>query len=217
MINSIIVSPHLLMRGSLNSLLEESRQTKVIGAVNEVNDLKKLGAKMKPDLVFISLDQDEIDYSSLMTEISIQYPLSKIVFIGHWVDQKNYELIKRGPVAAFISRYTSPNTLFTFLSNYNPCLNSQEVFIDEFTCKKLQEEREEKKINELTLSKREVEVLNLICQEKTTPEISQLLGLSIRTIETFRRRMILKAGCKNMIGVILKVMPQQSHPVLKYS
>ncbi len=52
-------------------------------------------------------------------------------------------------------------------------------------------------------SKRECTILSLIGKGKTNKEASEILNLSYRTIESHRRRMIEKLGCKNIIPVIL--------------
>lgn len=52
-------------------------------------------------------------------------------------------------------------------------------------------------------TKRELQVLELICQQKTTQEISKELFLSPRTIEGHRNSMMLKTGTKNVAGLIV--------------
>jgi DNA-binding NarL/FixJ family response regulator len=54
-------------------------------------------------------------------------------------------------------------------------------------------------------TKRELEVLDLICKQKTTQEISEQLFLSPRTIEGHRNSMMLKTGSKNVAGLIVYV------------
>lgn len=51
------------------------------------------------------------------------------------------------------------------------------------------------------LSKREIEILKLITLELTSAEIAARLNLSIRTIETYRKRIIRKTGIANPIGL----------------
>jgi DNA-binding NarL/FixJ family response regulator len=58
----------------------------------------------------------------------------------------------------------------------------------------------------VSYSEREIQVLKLVCLEKTNAEISAILKLSVRTIESHRRRMIEKADCRSMIGVILNAI-----------
>ncbi|GAA3932463.1 response regulator transcription factor [Hymenobacter algoricola] len=50
---------------------------------------------------------------------------------------------------------------------------------------------------------REKEVLQLICQEYSTPEIAEKLFLSVRTVEGHRNNLLLKTGCRNTAGLVL--------------
>lgn len=53
------------------------------------------------------------------------------------------------------------------------------------------------------LSKREIEVLRLICQERTTQEMADALFVSVKTIEGHRERIRLKTQTKNVAGMVL--------------
>lgn len=53
------------------------------------------------------------------------------------------------------------------------------------------------------ITKREKEVLQLICKELSNAEIAQQLFLSTRTVEGHRNNLILKTGCKNTVGLVL--------------
>ena len=52
------------------------------------------------------------------------------------------------------------------------------------------------------LSVREIEILNLAAQHKKSAEISELLGLSVHTVEKHRKNMIAKVGVSNMTGLL---------------
>ncbi len=53
------------------------------------------------------------------------------------------------------------------------------------------------------LNEREVEVLRLICEEKTTLEIGETLFLSPKTIEGYRKTLLEKTNARNMAGLVL--------------
>lgn len=53
------------------------------------------------------------------------------------------------------------------------------------------------------LNEREIEVLQLICQEKTTPEIGEALFLSPKTIEGYRKSLMEKSQARNMAGLVM--------------
>jgi DNA-binding CsgD family transcriptional regulator len=52
------------------------------------------------------------------------------------------------------------------------------------------------------LTAREVEVLQLIAQEYSNPEIAEKLFISIRTVDTHRRNLLEKLGLKNTAGLV---------------
>ncbi len=52
------------------------------------------------------------------------------------------------------------------------------------------------------LSPREIEILKLICAEKTSGEIGHELNLSERTVEAYRYRMISRLGVSNLVGLV---------------
>jgi DNA-binding NarL/FixJ family response regulator len=60
---------------------------------------------------------------------------------------------------------------------------------------------EDKQIDEI-LSRRELEVLKLICREYSNAEIAEKLFLSVSTVETHRKNLIAKLGVNNTVGLV---------------
>ncbi len=59
------------------------------------------------------------------------------------------------------------------------------------------------KDSSLRLTKREIEVLRLICQERTNQEMAEALFVSVKTIEGHRDRICYKTNTKNVAGMVL--------------
>ena len=81
----------------------------------------------------------------------------------------------------YLNEKLSPGLLMNLLSNGAPSESKTDI---EFT-------------------DREIEVIQLLCQEKTTKEISEILFLSPRTVETHRTRIFDKTQSKNVAGVVV--------------
>ena len=60
--------------------------------------------------------------------------------------------------------------------------------------------------NEIVLSKREKEVLEVIMQEKSTKEIADILCISVKTVEMHRSNLFLKLNVKNLTGLVKQVI-----------
>jgi DNA-binding CsgD family transcriptional regulator len=52
------------------------------------------------------------------------------------------------------------------------------------------------------LSPRELEILRLVAEGKRTAEIAQALGLSVKSVETYRSRLMQKVGIDNIAGLV---------------
>ncbi len=51
------------------------------------------------------------------------------------------------------------------------------------------------------LSPREVEIVRLIMEEKSSTDISNILQISARTVDTHRKNILRKTGIKNLVGL----------------
>jgi DNA-binding CsgD family transcriptional regulator len=56
-------------------------------------------------------------------------------------------------------------------------------------------------IDKYSLTKRELEILKLITEEKTNDEISSLLFIAKRTVDSHRQNLLNKLGVKNTVGL----------------
>ena len=57
--------------------------------------------------------------------------------------------------------------------------------------------------DEPLLTKRELEVLKLLCEQKTSAEIAEKLFVRIRTVHGHRNNLLLKTGAKNTVGLVM--------------
>lgn len=62
---------------------------------------------------------------------------------------------------------------------------------------------------DVELTPREREILQLICEEYTTPEIADKLYLSARTVDGHRNNLLEKLGCKNVAGLVVYAVQHQ--------
>jgi DNA-binding NarL/FixJ family response regulator len=65
------------------------------------------------------------------------------------------------------------------------------------------------KLDEDFITNREKEVLQLICEQKSTAEIAEILFISPRTVEGHRNNMMLKSESKNIAGLVVFAIQNQ--------
>ena len=55
----------------------------------------------------------------------------------------------------------------------------------------------------INLSEKEITILKLMCEEKTTKEIADIVEISPRTVEAIRDKLKTKTGAKSMAGLVM--------------
>lgn len=66
----------------------------------------------------------------------------------------------------------------------------------------------------ISLTNREKEILQLICEEYTTPEIAKKLFISPRTVDGHRNNLLQKLNCRNVAGLVIYAIQQQMVKIL---
>ena len=88
-------------------------------------------------------------------------------------------------------------------------VHEQDFFFNELTNKALLSGLRTKRTNEssmpmdVQLTDKEVTILKLMCDEKSTKEIADIVDLSPRTVEAIRDKLKTKTGTKSMAGLVM--------------
>ncbi|WP_027421067.1 response regulator transcription factor [Crocinitomix catalasitica] len=143
-------------------------------------------------------------------EIQKKFSNAKVIILSFDASRKNVMEFMHEGISGYYSKDDCPNQLNKTIIELAKSVNYEEIRLGAVVRQKLIADRGSILKRKINLSRREIEVLKLVCLEKTNAEISSLLNLSIRTIESHRRRMIEKADCRSIIGVILSVLDVDS-------
>ena len=146
----------------------------------------------------------------VMDILRVTYPTIKIIVLSSYYKPSfSGHLLQLG-ANAFLSKETDLDELVTIVEkvmqdgNY---LSADQVAI----LRQQVSNRVEKVVvfGNNKLSKRELEVLALICQQYTGKQIAQKLFISVKTVETHKTNLLVKTGCKNTAGLIVFAAQQR--------
>lgn len=118
-----------------------------------------------------------------------------VVLTGHTKTSVFQPLYALG-IDAYLSKNASPLELFTMLKKV---LQGEKYYEKEVYDAFL---KGQKKMEEMEFTKRELEVLHYILEEKTTAEIAAILQISPYTVEGHRKNLLQKTNSKNVVGLI---------------
>lgn len=204
-IRVMIADDHRLFRTGMVAVLKE---IKGITVINEAGNGKELLTKLiheQPDVILMDIKMPEMDGIEATEIVINRYPDVKVImltmhddeqFITHMVDLGAHGyLLKNADVTELeLAIHKVMKQGYYFNDKVS------EVLLTSLIGKKAKMDK--KKKNGLNLSKREHEVLQLICEGFTNSEIAEKLFLSTRTVEGYRYKLCDKVGVKNTAGLV---------------
>lgn len=206
-IRIVLVDDEVLFRKGILFLLDREEKVQVVyEAANGAELLTYLQqATVLPDIVITDLKMPLLDGVEVTKILSKDFPEIKIIALTSY-DSGTFikNMIDIG-ASSYIVKNASPQELVTTIRE----VADKGFYYNDNVLKIIQEDSSstsKKNRNTLTnhfLTNREVEVLQLICEQKTTAEIADDLSISPRTVEGHRNNLLLKTESKNIAGLVV--------------
>ncbi|MCB9223922.1 MAG: response regulator transcription factor [Crocinitomicaceae bacterium] len=211
-IKILLVDDHKLVRNGIKYTLESGRSAPFISSIDEAvnGDEAILKCKInRYDIIFMDINMPEKDGIAATKEILKNDQFTKIIALSMY--DEDYEI--RSMIKAGAVGYLLKNTGTEILDEaIQTIINGGKYYSNDVAIKLLEPNpgtsREKIKIiretnqNESVLTKRELQILELIAAELTNEEIAAELNLSKRTIDSHRQNIINKLQVKNTAGLI---------------
>jgi DNA-binding NarL/FixJ family response regulator len=192
-----------LMRESLIALLKDDPEIEVISQAENGLVLLEQIEKHMPDIVITDLEMPVMSGIIAVEKIREKYPDLKIIVLTmHGGDVFMAEMIYRG-VNAFIAKICATDDLFYTIKK----VHTEGFYFTKVISKKLIIDSMSKKIfqsvaQQMDLSEREIQVLTVLCQEKSNEEIAEILSISISTVEFHKRNIYKKTFTETAMGLM---------------
>lgn len=205
-INLAIVDDDRLITKLLSDFLSQQENLEILfTALGGQEFLSKIEAtKLLPDVLLLDLNMKQMTGIELTKIIRKEYPSIKIIVISsHYKSNFTGFMIKTG-VSAFLPKGISPYDLKDIIQEV---YTKGVYFLDEqidILRNQLSSKTPKPILNPKNLlTERELEVLKLICRQKTAQEIGKELFVAKRTVEGHKNNLFAKTGTKNMAGLVI--------------
>jgi two-component system response regulator NreC len=194
----------LLYTEGLSKLLSQSKIFNTIDICNSYEPLFEQLKEDPPEILVISSNMLMLtDIFRLVEDITSTNKKIKIIVIGNSYDMIDIrKLFNKG-----IKSYLDKNSRYDeFMRSINALLLN-EIYICDHAKERMinfissEEGKPNPHIKE-PLTRREMEILKLICDGFSSKDISEKLFISINTVETHRKRILLKLNAKNSVGIV---------------
>jgi DNA-binding NarL/FixJ family response regulator len=178
---------------------------KIIWEAENGKDLMhKIKIKM-PDVLLMDIRMPEMDGVNAISLIRKEYESIKIIVLTMYDDQEMISKMMEMGANAYLTKTTDPEEIYNAILT---CMNDDFYFndlVNKAVLLKLQHKKQVKQYypNPVKFNEKELKILKLIAEDKTTEEISKEVYLSPRTIETVRQNMKTKVGAKTIAGLVM--------------
>ncbi|OYV19083.1 MAG: response regulator [Methylococcaceae bacterium NSP1-1] len=195
MISVLLVDSHELVRTGIEALLNAAEDIAVVGVAKSGEEAVDAMATLSPDVVLMDVNMPGIGGIEASRKILQDNPEAKIITLSFNNDGPiTPQLFKLG-VLGFISKNSPVDEMINAIRKVmaGDCYLSADV-VNNLATQGLPGYYESPFSK---LSRRESEVVNLILQGKSIKEMSELLILSDKTVNTYRYRLYDKLNIKN--------------------
>lgn len=196
-----IADKHEIFRSGTQMTLNNYAQFEFLWQADSINALIHHIEAQSPDVLLMDLDitlQATID---AIISIRKTYPSVRIIILSQETTSESIAKIMQLDVSAFLSKDTDPAEIHTAI---NTCVKEEYYYnelVQSVILNKVKIRSKPQQAIEFT--EREVTILKLIADDKSTTEISQEIFLSPRTVEAIRQGMKYKAGAKTTAGLVI--------------
>lgn len=203
MISLFITDDHELYLEGLSLLLVKQQGIEIKGTAKNGQCLIEQLPSLDVDILLLDVNLPDIEEEALLKKIRQIKPDQKIIYLTLMRGTRYIHKLTKHKVHGYVLKNASLNELMDAI---NIVYNNGTYFskdIDVITNNDFRHTItiDDRKVEDI-LSKREIEVLKLVCKEFSNAEIAEKLFLSISTIETHRKNLISKLGVTNTVGLV---------------
>lgn len=197
----------LIRRGIARLLADLPDITIVMEAANGQELLDQLAAAAsRPHIVLLDLNMPVLNGVETARRLQELYPEVKVIVLSTYFSKAFVLNMVEIGAASYLPKNAHPEEMEEAIRvvaergfYYSPAV--MEIIVE--GVKQKGKPPLPQPFSHLTLTEREGEVLQLICEEYTTPEIAEKLFISPRTVDGHRLNLLEKLGCRNTAGLVV--------------
>lgn len=203
-----IADDEVLFRQGISFILNKEVNFDIVLQAEDGADLlsQLQNCDVLPDIILMDLKMPNLNGVEATKVIKKEYPSIKIIAITSYYSKPFISNMIATGAVAYLAKNTPPKEVITTVNAvadkgfyYND--NVMQVIQENMLNPDAKVTRSYFDLDYLT--KRETEVLKLICAQKTTNEIAEELFISPRTVEGHRNNLLLKTESKNVAGLVV--------------
>lgn len=184
MINIVIAEDHQSLIDGIKIFLEYEDDIKVVGEANDGERLLEIVRLKQPDVVLTDIRMPKMDGITATRHLKKEFPNTKVIAFSMFEQDEAITQMQDAGASGYIMKNSS---LKIVLAAIRSVMNG-----DTFFDSSLKNTGAKKSNNDVPLSKRELEIVKLIGEGKTSQEIAEILFIGKTTVDTHRKNILKK-------------------------
>jgi DNA-binding NarL/FixJ family response regulator len=194
-IRVLLAEDHTLVRKGLRALLDDEMGIDVVGEAQDGREAVEMAEQLRPDIVLMDITMPALNGLEATRQIKAQSPDARVLVLTRHANEEYIYQVLRAGASGYVVKQAAPAELVmaiqavyrgdTFLS---PTVSGKVV--EEYIRRAEAIVSSEDSYDRLT--PREREVLQLIAEGRTSPEIAEMLHISVKTVGHHRTNLMNK-------------------------
>jgi len=200
----LLVDDHKIMRDGIKAILERGGEFRVVGEAEDGSSALALVRRLRPKLVLMDIGMPGLDGVETTAEILRFDPSCSVAILSMFNDQNSVVNAMRAGARAFILKKASDLDLVGALRTVAAGGMYVSPEVSDLLLDRIQKGDLKTRTGSSALdglSPRELQVLRMVAEGKTSKEIAVLLDLKEQTVRTYRKTMMKKLGVNNIAGL----------------
>lgn len=193
----LIADNHKILNDGLRTLLERDPAVKVVAQADNGLDAVRLARELRPDVVIMDVAMPGLNGMDATRQIRAELPETRVIALSMHSDKRYVT----GMLSAGACGYVLKDSAFDELARAVEAVRRGQAYLSPEIAGIVIEDyqgRMRAVSSDPDLAPREREVLQLLAEGKSTQQIARLLHISVKTVETHRRRTGQKLGIRTV-------------------
>jgi DNA-binding NarL/FixJ family response regulator len=214
-IRAFLADDHAVLRDGLRLLLEAGGDIAVVGSEGNGRDTLLKVQQLKPDVVVMDISMPQLNGIEATQQICSSCPNTKVIILSVYSTSEHVFRALRAGAKGYLLKDSAGDEVVEAVRAIHSGRHYfsrpiSEIMVQDYIKHRLDTQA---KSPLESLSSREREVLQLLVEGRSNPEIANCLCLSVKSVETYRSRLMQKLGISDLPGLVKFAIQQGLTPV----